>query len=341
MKRYFTAAAFIGVAAVFFATALATHASEAPAPAQAQAAAAIVFDELEHDFGKVGADQTVKHTFKFKNTGDTTLVIGDIKTTCGCTGTLLSQREIAPGSDGSLEVSFHSGGSGGQRRKSIFVSSNDPQKPSVKLDIAANVVVPVEVRPRTVYWVAEKNKKSMQAVELLYDPELKLRILGLELSSPAFSASYRPINKKDELGYTIDLSCNGSLPIGNFQEKLVILTDNPEHPKLEVALRGKVAGPVKVIPDAVALGVVKADQLPVRTVRVYSTSKSDFAITAVESSNPMLSYELNREDGSNRYEINVKLTQLPPTGAFSEKLTIKTNDPSDAVIIVPVYAYVK
>lgn len=342
MKRFLAAAIFFGAAVSFAAVALVAHASEVSSgTVKAQPAPSLVFEEAQHDFGKMGENQTVKHTFKFKNEGDATLVIGDIKTTCGCTGTLLSQREIPPGGEGFVEVSYHSGTIGGQRRKSVFVKSNDPQHASVKLDIMADVIVPVEVKPRMLYWVAERNEKSMRTIELLYNPDLKVDIQKIEISSPAFSASYRPEDKPDVKGYAIDIDYDGSLPIGNIQEKVVILTDNQKYPKIEVGLRGKVVGPVKVIPDAVALGVIKADQLPVRTFRVYDTAKNDFAITSVESTSPLLSYKMNQKGNPKKYEISVKLTEMPPVGAFSERLIIKTNDPSAPIIEVPVYAYVK
>jgi hypothetical protein len=305
-----------------------------------QAVPKISFQEIEHDFGKVGPDQTVKHAFTFRNAGGGLLVLGDIKTTCGCTGTLLSQREIAPGGEGTLEVSFHSGRSGGQRRKAIFVNSNDPDKPSVKLEIIANVIVPVEVRPRALYWVTERNEQSIRTIDLLYSPDLRMNITSLEVSSPAFSASYAPASQNDIPSYQITVKYDGSLPIGNFQEKLNIATDNAEYPKYDVILRGKVVGPVKVVPDSVALGVVNADQLPSRIIRVSNASKKDFAVTAVECSSPLIAVELSRQESA-RYEIKVMLTQAPPTGAFSEKLSIKTNDSADPVVVVPVYAYVK
>ncbi|RJP21138.1 MAG: DUF1573 domain-containing protein [Candidatus Abyssobacteria bacterium SURF_5] len=342
MKRLFTAGASLCVAGFLAAIAFSVHASESPKPAaQPQSAPKIVFEKLVHDFGKMGPDETVKYKFQFKNAGSGTLNIGDIKTTCGCTGTLLSQREIPPGGNGSVEVSFHSGRSGGQRRKAIFVSSNDPGSPSVKLEIIANVLVPLEVRPSTLYWVAELNEKSSRTVDLLYNPELQVNIKSLELSSPAFTASYRPADQPGVTGYRIDLQYDGKLPVGNFQERLTILTDNASYPKVLVHLRGKVVGPVKVIPDAVAFGVINENLPLTRVIRLHSTNNKEFTVTGVESTNPLIAYELEQKEQSRFFEIKVSINQKPPAGAFSEKLYIKTNDSSYPVIEVPVFAHVK
>ncbi len=301
----------------------------------------IVFEETEHDFGVVGQQQTVKHTFKFKNEGDATLVIENIKTTCGCTGTLLSKKEIPPGEEGDIEVSFSSGFSGGKKKKSIFVYSNDPRETESQLHITAKVVVPVEVKPRMLYWVAERNKASARTVELLYQPDLELNIKELKLSSPAFSVSVQPKADVEFPGYDIELVYNGDLPVGNFNETLTIVTDNALHPRLEVGLRGKVVGSVRVVPDTISLGVVKDDVLPNRTIHVYATDKEDFKITEVESTNPIIAVTFTNDAANNGYEVRVALTAKPPIGAFSGKLLIKTNDPAENLVEVPIYAYVR
>jgi hypothetical protein len=301
----------------------------------------IVFEESEHDFGTIGEQQTVKHTFTFKNDGDATLVIDSIKTTCGCTGTLLSDKEILPGKTGNIEVTFKSGRSGGQKKKSIIVYSNDSRQAQLRLYIMANVVIPIEVRPSLLYWVAEANVASVRRVELLYKPDLAVNITGLEISSPAFIASVQPKNDADAPGYAIDVQYDGGLPIGPFRETLTILTDNPQRQKLVVHLRGKVTGPVKVMPDTVNFGVIRDDAVLTRVIRVHSTKKDDFEVTGVESTNPLISTELSKLGGIRGYEIKVTLKEKPSPGAFSGKLLVKTNDPSQNPLEILVYAFVR
>ncbi|RJP65933.1 MAG: DUF1573 domain-containing protein [Candidatus Abyssobacteria bacterium SURF_17] len=301
----------------------------------------IVFAETEHDFGTMGQQETAKHTFTFKNAGDATLIINDVKATCGCTGTLLSKKELAPGEEGNIEVTFSSGASGGEKKKSIFVHSNDPKMPSTELHISAKVVVPLEVRPRTLYWVAEKNMASMRTIQIFYQPDLKLKIENLHTTAPAFTASARPKADAEFPGYDIDIKYDGSLPVGNFIERLIVETNQPNHKRLEVALRGKVVGAVKAVPDSVSLGVIEHDVVPTRSIRIYSTDTSNFELTKVEASNPLISYKISREGTLNRYQVTVSLTSKPPKGAFSGKLLVETNDREQKLLEIPVYAYVK
>ena len=66
-----------------------------------------------------------------------------VRPTCGCTATVLSGKRIPPGGTGTLEVTYNPEGQQGSVRKSILVSSNDPDQPNLLLTIRAHVT-PVE-----------------------------------------------------------------------------------------------------------------------------------------------------------------------------------------------------
>lgn len=318
-----------------------TPEGEAPGKTAVTATAPrIAFQETDHDFGAVGPNRTVKHTFTFMNKGDDILRIHDIKATCGCTGTLLSKETIPPGEQGDIEVTFRPGASGGQRKKAILVHSNDPAQPTARLYVSANVIVPAEVRPRLLYWVAEKEQASLRTVQLIYRPELDLHITDIDVTSPAFSVSAIPMQSGESPGYEIVIKYDGSLPVGAFQEKVSIKTDNSEFAVFDVGIRGKVSGPIKVIPESLALGVIGDDNFPTRMVRVFSSGQKEFEVSNIKPSSDIISAEITKEQDS-RYVISVTLKEKPAVGAFSEKLIVELNDSSESPLEIPVYAYVR
>lgn len=77
-----------------------------------------------HDFGDIVQDAVVTHTFKFKNTGDSDLLLTRVKASCGCTTPKWSSEPIAPGQDGSVTVSFNSRGKMGPQMKTVTVTHN-------------------------------------------------------------------------------------------------------------------------------------------------------------------------------------------------------------------------
>lgn len=99
----------------------------------------IYFLETQFDFGKVKEGDVVSHTFKFINNGKTTLDIKDIKTSCGCTAALVSNKKIEPGKDGTIKVDLNTKNRDGRMSRTITVSSNDPEEPNKVITIFADV----------------------------------------------------------------------------------------------------------------------------------------------------------------------------------------------------------
>ena len=61
---------------------------------------AITFDNTLHDFGAIWDHEKATHKFRFSNTGSETLVITDVRSTCGCTVPELDKKSYEPGESG-------------------------------------------------------------------------------------------------------------------------------------------------------------------------------------------------------------------------------------------------
>lgn len=84
----------------------------------------IVFNVLEHDFGKMLQGEQVSYTYKFKNTGNAPLIISSVEKTCGCTDTKYPKTPIKPGEEGSITITYNSDGHKGFQNKRIIVKTN-------------------------------------------------------------------------------------------------------------------------------------------------------------------------------------------------------------------------
>lgn len=99
----------------------------------------IVFEEETHDFGEIEQMTANAYTFKFKNEGDEELVIKEVKTSCGCTAALLTSKNIKPGESGDISVTFNSGKFKNKVKKTIYVETNEKEKPVKTLFIQSFV----------------------------------------------------------------------------------------------------------------------------------------------------------------------------------------------------------
>lgn len=101
--------------------------------------AIIYFPEIQHDFGNVKEGEVVHYTFIFQNKGTLPLEIKDIRTSCGCTAAVVSEKNLQPGQSGSIKIDFDSKNKEGKLSRTISVSSNDLNEPYKVITIYADV----------------------------------------------------------------------------------------------------------------------------------------------------------------------------------------------------------
>lgn len=94
------------------------------APETETGEAVIEFSEPEHDFGIVTEGEKVGWYFKYKNVGDSDLLISNVITTCGCTAPHYSKKPLPAGEEEVLQIIFDSNGKSGKEIKNVKIESN-------------------------------------------------------------------------------------------------------------------------------------------------------------------------------------------------------------------------
>ena len=94
----------------------------------------LTFDKSEHDFGEIEDGTPVETVFAYTNTGESPLVITDIKSTCGCTVPEDWSREpLAPGASAQFTVKFNGKGNGATSKTVTVTSNTEAGKETVKI----------------------------------------------------------------------------------------------------------------------------------------------------------------------------------------------------------------
>jgi len=102
-------------------------------------APAFKFEKEVYDFGEIKEGEKVTHDFKFKNSGNSPLIISSATATCGCTIPDYPNEPIAPGAEGVIRVVFNGAGKLGMQNKVVSITANTI--PSLtELNILGNVI---------------------------------------------------------------------------------------------------------------------------------------------------------------------------------------------------------
>ena len=93
----------------------------------------------------VQSGSLVSHAFVVTNTGDQTLSITNVVTSCGCTTAALDKRDLAPGESVSVTATVNTTGFQGTVTRTVSVSSNDPVNPTAVLQMVMTIAATTPV----------------------------------------------------------------------------------------------------------------------------------------------------------------------------------------------------
>ncbi|MCU7496358.1 MAG: DUF1573 domain-containing protein [Ignavibacteria bacterium] len=92
------------------------------------------------NFGDIKPNSFVEHDFVISNTGDDSLVIMDVRASCGCTAAQPEKNVLLPGESAKINVKFNTIGRVGKQQKYVYIISNDKENPETRLSFTANVL---------------------------------------------------------------------------------------------------------------------------------------------------------------------------------------------------------
>lgn len=293
----------------------------------------IYFEAPYFNFGKIIKGQKVEHIFKFKNRGNSDLKISKVKSSCGCTAAILTNKIIPSGENGEIKTTFKSGSYNGKVTKSITVKSNDPVSPSYTLTISGEIAEIISVSPKrinfgSVYIGGETNN----TVTVTSDSHFEI-----EKITPSRTFLQASIKAEDENGYTINITSKENHEIGRFSGVISLETDNTLQPKVKIPLFGEITGDITTYPKKLYYGNVKKGNEKTQKVFI-KFNKEHMAISGIKITPDFLSAKIveNYKKNSAQFLIEVKLQKNAAVGKLKGLLEINTDSKVQPIIKVPI-----
>ncbi|THD32741.1 DUF1573 domain-containing protein [uncultured Flavobacterium sp.] len=137
---FFALAGALLLSASSFAQTAAPAKAQPAAAKQAAKASGVTWTSDVHDFGDIQKGKPASFDFTFKNTTKQTVLITNVKASCGCTATNYTKTPIKPGETASITATYNAA-SPGPFSKSVTVTTNDTETPKI-LTIKGKVIEP-------------------------------------------------------------------------------------------------------------------------------------------------------------------------------------------------------
>ena len=126
--------------------------------ASALCASTLTWDRSEARIELKPHEEEARATFTVTNNGDKTVRIARIKTSCGCTGSILDRKIIEPGKSAEIIGTFHKGKRQGLNHNKLEVYIDSQADSIATLHMIVQVPTLIDLQPKIVYWNAKSTK---------------------------------------------------------------------------------------------------------------------------------------------------------------------------------------
>ena len=322
----------------------------------------IQFQTEAYDFGKLMEGEKATYEYRFRNAGGDTLVIENVRTSCGCTAALVSAKRVAPEEEGEIRVTFDSTGRLGKTHKTVTVWSNDPDTHKVTLTMSGIVWAEVEVTPPRIGFghvdraalaskaalgsTSGKGEKkegppSWREVHVRFPTNPKLRVTEAIASSNAVEVEVMPRAVEDSGEDVVRIGITPEAPIGLLTEDVTIFVTSKVKPSVSVRVHANIRGALVVTPSSLALRASKKDTSYQRQVFVWKKGKKNLRIVAVEDRTGIFTAEVVELKPGEKYRIDLTVKADAEAGPIKGKVIVRTNYPEQPAVEISVYGRIE
>ncbi len=252
-------------------------------------------------------------------------------------------RVIPPGQEGEIVATMATSKYRGPMAKSVNVISSDPNRPSVKLTLKANVHSWMEVLPS---WSANLTAELGKGAEkILYlknpDKDVPLPQPAAESSTDRVTATVEKIAADSEEAakgdYRLVVKLSPEAPAGPLGGQIKLTSGGRS---VYLAVAGRVHGPISVLPTRLNLigqpeGSGRPSRLSGTITLVTRPGQPEFRIQGIESDDERLQLEPIPDPDTRRHRIAARWTAREVKGDFQGTILIATDHPTMPEIQVP------
>jgi hypothetical protein len=200
-----------------------------------------VLEGLKFDLGRIDRGTVATKHLTLKNIGSEKLDLGNVEVSCGCTGTVVSNKELKPGDTTSLLITFNSRNFTGGVHKTVTINSNSVDAPRTVVEFSATVVEDLSFTPMQFYFKdAEAGRRSTATIKVKNESTKELMITGFRTQLPNFTIKYppKPIAPGSAIDLVAEFTPKNAMPV--LSDGVFITTSSPIQSEVYVYVFGNV-----------------------------------------------------------------------------------------------------
>ncbi|MCR9293791.1 MAG: DUF1573 domain-containing protein [bacterium] len=290
-----------------------------------------MFDETSHDFGNVPRGAKTEFRFSLTNKYEEDVHIASVRSSCGCTLPRIEKDLLKTYETGAIVCEFNTRSFIGGKSAVVTVVFDRPYYGEMQLLVKGNIRSDIVTEPGQIqFGEVDRGTEKSTSVLVSYAGTNNWMIKDVRSTNQNLAVRLdRLADRNGRVEYEMAVRLKDEAPAGEFNDEIVLVTNDGQYNLVTIPVRGKVLPPLMTSP--VPLGTLRVGQ-SVSNKFLIVRSKSPFEIKKVECDDQ----RLNLQDpiaiaGGTAYRIPFTFEAKQPIGAFQESVVVYTSLEEDGV----------
>lgn len=214
-----------------------------------------LFTEKVKDFGPTPRGPVVTHYFRFTNTTNQTIQLGQPRVSCGCVSASVSQFTVAPGQSAAVIAQMNTtraGPANVTKAVTVYVPFLSPSATEVSLRVQAVIRDDLILSPDTInLGTVRKGQAATGQTKVTLTTDPNWQITEVTSSGAFVKAEAKQESRQGGMvTYTVTATCDKDCPAGFWIADLTLKTSNPGVATVRVPVIVTVQNPTTISPAA-------------------------------------------------------------------------------------------
>jgi hypothetical protein len=221
-----------------------------------------MFEATAHDFGTVAKGSQAEYRFRLKNLYEEDLRIVSVTSSCGCTTSRVSKRDLKTFEAADIIADFNTRDFQGHKSATITVVLECVSHAEVQLRVTGYIRPDVVTQPGAVdFGTVEQGGVSEQKLHVSYAGRDDWKILDARTADPWYEVEMTEVARGGgRVAYDLLVRLTKNAPVGYIKDQLILVTNDAQARELPIDMHGRVASDITISPTKLFIGVVRPGQ---------------------------------------------------------------------------------
>lgn len=282
-----------------------------------------------HDFGNVPHGKLLTYSFPLRNIYDRPMQIGEVRKSCGCVNAKPSKRVLGSREVGTLDITMDARKFTGNKAVTVYATVESTTAPVYRstavLQVRAHARTDVTITPGLVQLgTVARGQTPTASVRIEYAGRREWQIVGRADSCDQFDVRVKPAaSQRGRSGFDVFVTLKADADAGVLSEDLILKTNDPANPQVQVKVVGNVIAPLSARPSRVRFGATPAGDTVTKMVMIEG--KRPFRIVRIDGTGNGLEAVPNANRPATIQIVKVTYSPSDNQQAVERKLTFVTD----------------